>query len=220
MNASAEPCAKCGGFGFVVFEGFARECRCRRESLDAHSLATIPPRYTGYTRASWPAHWPLPPELDRWAPRPGCSPWAVVLLGRKGTGKTHVGTAFFRESVMRSSHGGAWVDWFEALSQTRNHFASEEQGEPPIVSLMKSNRLVLLDDVGAGRDTAHARELIDGILRHRHLNLLPTILTSNADDLSALESAIDARQVSRLAEDSVVKIFNGRDHRILSVESD
>lgn len=212
------PCSLCDGFGFIVGEAMgARECSCRREALVTQAIASIPRRYANYSRTTWPASWPLPRSLDAWVPRPGCEPWPIVLLGRKGTGKTHLATALFREAVVRSPHGGAWLDWPDALGQSRLHYSVKGEGSPPVETLMRSPRLILLDDVGAGRDTPHSRDFLDGILRHRHLEQLPTIITSNANDLAELERAIDARLISRLAQDARLSTFtfDGPDHRIV-----
>ena len=199
------------------------------------ALGSIPPRYRSYDRANWRGVWPIPEALKSWPTAPAGAPPAgappadappagapptgapagksmILFLGSQGAGKTHCATALWREAVARWPYGGSW---FDALALLDSEKAAIGTGAPSRdTEAAMSRGLLLLDDLGAERGTDYAREFVSKILRHRHRENYPTILTSNAPDLAALEGSLDSRVVSRLAECAHVVVLGGPDRRI------
>ncbi len=178
------------------------------------ALGSIPPRYRSYDRAHWRGAWPIPESLAKWPASPADAPGKsmILFLGSQGAGKTHCATALWREAVARWPYGGSW---FDALALLDSEKAAIGTGAPSHdTGAAMSRGLLLLDDLGAERGTEYAREFVSKILRHRHRENYPTILTSNAPDLAALEGSLDSRVVSRLAECAHVVVLGGPDRRI------
>lgn len=181
------------------------------------ALATIPAGFARYDRAHWRGPWPFPAGLDTWPnPAPdGTAPaWLVAVLGPVGVGKTMALTAFFRETVARWGYGGAWLDWSAVLDDVRRSF--EGRATSGTEAALMSRRIVLLDDFGAERSTPWALEFASKILRRRHRENLPTLVSSNARNLGELSGAVDTRVLSRFAEGAVI-VLSGKDRRIHGV---
>ena len=205
-------CERCGGDGWIVTNRGAAPCECSMLKRIADSLAEIPHRYRPAVREGWLGPWPLPSELDEWRALPGASPWTILVLGPKGCGKTFAASALFRATVERQRIRGRFVDWPDTIEAVKREF-DDEAAHGKTERRLLAPDLLLLDDLGAERPTEFALALAARVLRHRHAQALPTIITSNAHDLSAFE-AIDPRVASRLAEDSVVLRMTGRDRRL------
>jgi len=211
-------CPECASTGWTAGPGFGelRRCPCRTES-DQEALvliaeATIALRYRSCSRESWRGEWPLDAEADAWPATPGTDPWALVLLGRPGVGKTHVATAVFRWLLRRSPRRRAlWITAEEAREISRREIERAPDG-PRILDRIYEADLLLLDDIGREKVTADALDFVRRVIHRRHRDLAPTILTANALDLEAF-AVFDPAVASRLHEGTMVFAPEGADWR-------
>ena len=215
---SVDLCPICDGQGWTLTDDGAAPCECQRAARRATRIAlaeaTITDRYRRCSRANWDtnrAPWPLDSECDSWPAEPGRDPWALVLLGERGVGKTHVATARFRElAAARERRSALWISHDEIVECSKAEIRGERRNS--IERELGQVELLLLDDVGRTRATPHSIELIRAALYLRHARLLPTILTSNAralDDFDAFDPALS----SRLHEGTMVFVVGGADQR-------
>lgn len=217
-SVSADPiatCPRCEGTGWRFVGGTPEPCRCR---LDAERLAhiaraegSIAARFRACSRSTWRGDWPLDAAANEWAASAGSDPWAVLLLGQPGIGKTHVATALYRELVARLAPPHAlWITAEDASEAARREIG-QDTGRRVLQRLLESD-LLLLDDVGRERATEFSLELVRRVLHYRHREQLPTIVTANALALEDFD-VFDPALTSRLREGTLVYALEGEDQR-------
>lgn len=175
------------------------------EPTAATALACgAPHRYRACLRSTWEGSWPLP----EWSG----DPWSLVLLGKPGRGKTHAATALFNELAQARGRRAWWLSYPSAISRMKDEFNGQAPGTVSVREKLESDRLLLLDDVGAMRDpTGFANGELLALVLYRYDRELPTIITTNAESLRAF-AEIDERIASRLSAGLVVTI-TGDDYR-------
>lgn len=167
----------------------------------------VPARYIS---ASWET-WRPPPKmpaqvadkvelLRSWQ---GTDPaeTTVTLTGPPGVGKTHLATATIRRWVEAGRRGARWI----AISRMNEALRDEVAGRSS-ASLMPrliSASLLVLDDLGAQRETDWTLDRLYLLLSERYDEMRPTIITTNLS-LDQIGERIDARIASRLVEGLVV----------------
>ncbi len=134
--------------------------------------------------------------------------WCAFLIGDPGRGKSHLAAAALRFS----SHPkpGLFWNWGSLLKQIRS-LCFDDNGprlseEEVISRYEKTPAMLVLDDVGAEKQTEWAVQTLYAILNARYESRMPTIVTTNNAD------AIDQRVLSRYYEGTVV-ITAGKDMR-------
>lgn len=163
-----------------------------------------------------PANLELSPKLSKWPDNRQV--WSLVALGPPGTGKTWFAVRLLGE-IACTRHWRLGVDlaFFDARRALEDMKAAFGTGEDDrTLRRLISCRLLVLDDIPLGngpgkRASEWAVERYSLILMERHSNLLQTVITANAKDLSAFDS-IDPRVTSRLHE-GLSKMFLGDDRR-------
>jgi DNA replication protein DnaC len=151
-----------------------RERRMRCERATRKTLAAIPERYQWCTFES--------PELAgrvKDSEAIGAAPLAldadrVALLGVAGIGKTVLSVCMLREWAARLGRRGMFVDAYQ-LGQARAQHQLGAGEAKPVQDAIHAEALIL-DDLGAERDTVHSA--IPDVLHARHANSRPTIITS------------------------------------------
>lgn len=134
----------------------------------------------------------------------------VFLTGRTGTGKTHLATAIMVEHMKPDETGNrmnsvCWTDAPGLLCRIRSSFRDgRHETEMAIINEMVAYQCLLLDDLGAEKQTDwSAATLYTIIARRRNAERL-TIVTSN-HKLSEINEW-EPRLASRLAEFSTIKL--------------
>ncbi len=203
-------CPHCRGTGFEIRrgpDGISRAVRCACGYADVErrllAAARIPRRYdhcgldnfeehnatlgnARATAADWVARWP---DRDH----------GLLFHGSPGIGKTHLAVGVLRALAAK----GARVLFYEQrelLKALQGTFqAGAERSESDVLGPVLSAEVVALDDLGAGRTSDWARDVLHEIIAHRYNARLPMILTTNceigdADD----KTAGDRRVLGRL----------------------
>ncbi|QGP91687.1 DNA replication protein DnaC [Neomoorella glycerini] len=141
----------------------------------------------------------------------------LCFVGPPGTGKSHLAYAILNELLPQQvvAVSGTVPDLLDSLRPKGGGNAEAEDR----LELLKTAELVVLDDLGAERDSPWATERIYLIINARYAEQLPTIITSNLP-LEELETGADGevnlaweRIVSRIWEMCYVVIMDGDDYR-------
>jgi len=199
-------CQICGGSGWVIEEvngrRQARRCRCQFARFSKAYLASsgIPVRYRRCRFRNY-----RPETAHQLRALKVCreffllhpfSEKGVLLYGPPGTGKTHLAAAVLRNVIEHKGLKGVFCDFRNLLIELRNSFSSNEStGE--ILDGVRKAPLLILDDVGAERNTEWAKEVLAEIVNYRYTQNLPTVITTNL-------------RFDGFGEDSFVAKFDGR----------
>jgi DNA replication protein DnaC len=175
----------------------------------------IPPRY----RHALPDH----PRVTAWVaeiartgrPGPAGAPGiatgpSLLIAGPTGTGKTHQAYGAVRALLAE----GVRLRWEATTAADLYASQRPQQGNDPEQQLWRLARspLLLLDDLGAAKQSPWTEELTYRLVNHRYNQLLPTLVTTNLP-VAELRDAVGDRVASRLAEMTERVILTGRDRR-------
>lgn len=140
----------------------------------------------------------------------------LLLLGKPGTGKTHLGVSIANE-VMRTTTGTAVYRTVGAVLQSirSTYDRSSDQTEAEILQGLIAPSLLILDEIGVSKETPSDFELttLFAIINGRYEEMRPTIVISNLTP-EDLPKAIGERCMDRLREGGgVIVPFNWESQR-------
>ena len=152
--------------------------------------------------AQYPKRWPLQLKEAQGS--------GLLLWGKPGRGKSHLAVAVAL-ALLDKEVEVRFITVPDLLSELRdglrqNVAAGETMGHLATVPLL------VLDDLGAEKDTTWANETLYQLINRRYQNLLPLVATTNCD-LNQLGQSLGERIVSRLLEICVPLEVKGPDRR-------
>ncbi len=132
-------------------------------------------------------------RAQRFAERP--EGW-LLLQGGYGCGKTHLAAAIANRQIEQGLPA-LFVGVPDLLDHLRATFGpSSEVTYDERFEQVRSERLLILDDLGAESATAWAQEKLYQILDYRYVRGLPTVITTNVD-LDRLDPRVRSRLVDQ-----------------------
>ena len=230
-----EVCPKCEGAGYVLTELGAKPCECMREAelQSAFRLARIPRKFLAKTLESFNckdrddrAKEAKRREIVTFAKNflktfrggshdhPGKG---LLLMGREGTGKTHVAVSILKETIRKGYTGLYWnvPELFLELRRLMND--KVDISEADLFDNARRVDLLVLDDLGAERSSEYVTDRLYVMINGRYENDMPTIVTTNRGR-EELRSQLGPRIVSRLCEMCVPIEFPEGDFRLLNLK--
>ncbi len=222
-----EVCPKCGGSGYMVTEAGASPCPCRRTTgLDAACrVARIPPKFMPKTLAGFQARTPRHRDIVSGArsflktfrgsdsDHPGKG---LLLVGKEGTGKTHIAVAILKEVIGKGYRGLYWNVPELFLELRRLMSNSEDLTEADIFDEAAAADLVVLDDLGAEKTSEYVMDRLYVLINGRYQDDTPTIITTNRTP-EELRQQLGPRIASRICEMCVTLEFPDGDFRRLNL---
>jgi DNA replication protein DnaC len=244
MKVSAEICPLCDGTGWksVSQNGDRRvtRCDCRLKARASSLLegAHIPRRYEHCELPSFTTDFPgAHPSLalahisatkfaQEYDPADGTG---LLLIGKIGTGKTHLGVGILKELILTRGVACLFYDYRELLKEIQNSYnASVQTTELEVLRPVFETEVLFLDELGAVKPTEWVWDTVSLILNTRYNNNRTTIITTNFDDqppggmMSSVKAAareetlgdrIGERMRSRLHEMCRIIKLDGLDFR-------
>lgn len=132
----------------------------------------------------------------------------LLMLGKPGTGKTHLGVAIANELMRKTSATAVYRTIGSILHEIRATYRqSSDRSEGQIIAALVSPSLLVLDEIGVSKETPSDFELttLFAIINGRYEQMRPTVIISNLDG-KALPSAMGERCVDRLREGGVIVV--------------
>lgn len=172
-------------------------------TLDARWHAIIPQRF--HRAALTDLAGVVERELAEWAFDPRGR--NLIITGPVGTGKTHAAVAACRPAHDRGLDV-AFLPVIELLDALR----PSGPGDDVSISDVAAIDRLILDDLGAQRDTDWTHERLEAVINRRWLEERPTIITTNLDG-KALAERFRESTFSRLVGGAVTLRLSGADRR-------
>lgn len=137
---------------------------------------------------------------------------SLFLLGKTGTGKTHISLSIAKEvsKLGYTAAYGSLLNYLRIIE--KEHFGRSENPESDTLQVLINTDLLVLDDLGSEFRTSFYESVLYNIINSR-INLgLPTIISSNlsADEL---QRNYNDRIISRLFSVYTMLMFVGEDIR-------
>ena len=132
----------------------------------------------------------------------------MVLIGKPGTGKTHLGAAIANELLHKTSRTAVYRTVGSVLQAIKATFdRKSELSESDILSSLINPDLLVLDEIGVSKEQPSDFELttLFAIINGRYEQMRPTVIVSNLE-AKALPDAIGDRCIDRLREGGVIVI--------------
>ncbi|MCJ0873301.1 ATP-binding protein [Streptomyces sp. AP-93] len=135
---------------------------------------------------------------------------SLLIAGTTGIGKTHQAYGAVR-SLLAAGVRLRWqavtsADLYAQLRPRPNHDPEREIQE------LGRCPLLILDDLGAAKQSEWTEELTYRLINRRYTEMLPTLITTNLP-IAELRNAVGDRVASRLAEMTTRVILTGPDRR-------
>ncbi len=206
--AAEEVCPKCGGSGWIIVErgnvsgADACECRFAGRAVRMEEQAAIPPLYSNASLENFVVPGPDNPIARRDLTNvlmvvknyvrefPNESRPGLLLVGRAGSGKTHLAVAALRK-ILEKGFEGLFCDYQNLIERIRSGFdPTSNSSDRNAYRAALETDVVLIDDIGAQRTIDWVQDTMTSIITYRCNNRKVLIATTNLPDADAGSAVI------------------------------
>lgn len=138
----------------------------------------------------------------------------LLLLGRVGTGKTHIAISLMKEFVNKNPKEKAlYSTMLKILRLIKSTWRKDaEETEESVIGALTKIPLLVVDEVGICFGTDAEKLIFNEIIGDRYNNLLPTLLIANCT-VKELEAVLGDRVIDRFRDGGKVLVFDWESYR-------
>lgn len=145
-------------------------------------------------------------------------PYGILMIGKPGSGKTHLAVSILRAIAMRNigrdpdllRFRSRFVVVPDLLDDLRERINDSSISDP--LPALRTCPLLILDDLGREKATEWVADRLYVLINARYNACLPTIVTTNSSLSELAERGYEA-MISRLREDAKVVKLTAPDYR-------
>lgn len=137
----------------------------------------------------------------------------LLLMGDVGTGKTYMAACIANELIL-SGTPCIMTSFVRLITLTKPY---EDDSDDGAIETLLRVPLLVIDDLGAQRDTAYATERVYDFINRRVLSGKPMVITTNITDPKQLTNAIEVserRIYDRILQHCAPIMFAGKSWRL------
>lgn len=152
--------------------------------------------------------------IDQW--KGGAIPAPRLLItGKQGRGKTHLGVGIFRVGVYERGTGDcAFVSVPDLIKEVKKTYGNNTEAHDPIEDLQDKS-LIILDDLFGVELRAHdINNIVPQIINMAYNKNQALVITANysLDDMNAI---LHPHEMSRIMQNVIhINMVSGKDHRL------
>jgi len=185
------PCSECDGDGIVSWKDergykYAGQCNCTmlKKRIMLFNGAMIPAQFASVTLEDFQVTHHTQEEARTYSQKfVDCYPMenrGLMFLGPVGVGKTHLAAGIVKKLTLEKGYSCKFIDFFHLLSDIKEGY-SERKSEKEIIEPFISAPILIIDELGKGRNNEWEANILDQIIskRYNNANALTTIATTN-----------------------------------------
>jgi len=123
----------------------------------------------------------------------------LLLLGKPGTGKTHLSAAIAGEVIRRHGMAAVYSTITDAIRRIKDNWTTRERTESEIIGLFASPALLVLDEIGHGWGSDTELLYLFEIVNARYQAKKPTVFAGNIEKAD-VRKCLGDRVADRLNE--------------------
>ena len=184
-------CDKCGGDGIVYIKNdrgytFADKCDCKmlERRIMLFNKAMIPAQFSSATLEYFDITHHTQEEArtnsQKFVDSYPFKKRGLMFMGPVGIGKTHLAVGIIKKLTLEKGFPCKFVDFFQILSSIKEGY-TEKKSEKEIIEPYVKVPLLVIDELGKGRNNEWEANILDQIIssRYSNTNELTTIITTN-----------------------------------------
>lgn len=149
--------------------------------------------------------------VDRWE-RVKANGKSLVLIGKPGTGKTHLAVGVAQELIKRGN-SAIYTRASSIVQSVKESFGNRTRTERQVYEDFARPDLLIIDEIGRQYGTDSEKLMLFEVINLRYEQCKPMIVISNLEPASFREYMGQAT-LSRLQEGGATMIFSGEDMRL------
>lgn len=180
-----QTCSHCGGRKWIIIDNKTCPCPlCLEQEIKDKKTENIikncgiKSKFRNFSFKTYPKNGDKDALLKtiQWASSGGN--YSIIFSGRVGTGKTSLGWCAAQYRIFHNLTDFLFVHYLDLIEML--HTFKDDTAEKTM-RRAKEVPLLMLDEIGVGKDTDWRDEQILSIIGHRHDEEMPTIITTNVE---------------------------------------
>jgi DNA replication protein DnaC len=184
-------CDKCGGDGIIYSKSergytYADKCECTmfERRIMLFNMAMIPAQFSSATLEDFQITHHTQEEArtnsQKFVDSYPFKKRGLMFMGPVGIGKTHLAVGIIKKLTLEKGYRCKFVDFFHILSSIKEGY-SERKSEKKIIEPFVKVPVLVIDELGKGRNNEWEANILDQIISRRYVNTneLTTIITTN-----------------------------------------